>query len=98
MKTLQLVLKAVMLRRAKDTILNGRRLIELPPRIVHTVVCQFDLEELELYTALETRAVEKFTKLVDAETAGKKMFGIFVLLLRLRQGQRSHATSRPSHT
>lgn len=38
MKRLQVVLKATMLRRTKDQVINGKKLIELPPRTVSVVL------------------------------------------------------------
>ena len=54
-----------MLRRRKDAILNGKPLIELPPREVNVLECEFDDEERAFYQALAEKiesTLEKFAK------------------------------------
>ncbi|KAI0320422.1 SNF2 family N-terminal domain-containing protein [Amylostereum chailletii] len=85
MKRLHVVLRAVMLRRKKTDMLNGKPLIELPDRTIEVVPCEFDPEEREFYNALEGKieaAMEKFMKAGDVM---KNYTHVLVLLLRLRQ-------------
>ncbi len=63
--TLQVVLKAVMLRRTKDATIDGKPILTLPPRIVNVVPCQFDKAEREFYDALEKKTSLTFNKVRD---------------------------------
>ncbi|TDL20620.1 hypothetical protein BD410DRAFT_725354 [Rickenella mellea] len=85
MKRLQLVLKAIMLRRKKDTLLNGKPLIELPPRIVNVQPCEFDEDEREFYDALEKKIALTINKFMKGGAQMPNYTSMLVLLLRLRQ-------------
>ncbi|KAI0058318.1 hypothetical protein BV25DRAFT_1830155 [Artomyces pyxidatus] len=85
MKRLHVVLRAVMLRRRKTDLLNGKPLLDLPERRLSIVPCEFDDEEREFYFALENKieaAMEKFVKSGDVM---RNYTNVMVLLLRLRQ-------------
>ncbi|KAG6820007.1 hypothetical protein H0H93_006553 [Arthromyces matolae] len=83
MKRLQVVLKAVMLRRTKDQSLNGKPLLELPARNVEIVSCDFDPAEKEFYSGLENKMESVIEKLMGN---GKNNYiSVLLLLLRLRQ-------------
>ncbi|KAG6336400.1 hypothetical protein ID866_2694 [Astraeus odoratus] len=84
MKRLQLVLKAIMLRRTKNQILNGKPLLELPDRKLQLIECQFDDDEKEFYTRLERRMSTEVNKLVN-ENENVNYTHVLLLLLRLRQ-------------
>ncbi|KAL4076720.1 SNF2 family N-terminal domain-containing protein [Scleroderma yunnanense] len=84
MKRLHVVLKAIMLRRTKNQILNGRPLLELPERKLDLVECQFDEMEKEFYARLQTRMTSEVNKLVNQNTVVNYTH-VLVLLLRLRQ-------------
>ncbi|KAF9224688.1 hypothetical protein BS17DRAFT_778808 [Gyrodon lividus] len=83
LRRLHVVLKAVMLRRTKTQVLNGKPLLELPERILELVECSFDDTEKEFYKRLETRMTSEVDKLVQAEHVNYTH--VLVLLLRLRQ-------------
>lgn len=79
-----------MLRRRKDDTVNGKVLIELPPRIVNIISCPFSPSEQQFYNNLESKMSDVMEKLVeDANKAGQKAnyMSVLLLLLRLRQGQ-----------
>lgn len=59
---LQAVFKTILLRRKKDTELDGKRLIELPEKTVTLEALEFNEEEREYYTMVETRAQDKFNR------------------------------------
>ncbi|GJE98728.1 DEAD/DEAH box helicase [Phanerochaete sordida] len=84
-KRLHVVLNACMLRRTKTTLLNGKPLIDLPGRIVNTVECKFDPEELHFYESLENLVQERLKMLQRQGDMGKNYTCMLVLLLRLRQ-------------
>jgi SNF2 family DNA or RNA helicase len=80
----QVVLKGVMLRRKKTDSLDGKPLIDLPGRYVKTVPCEFDADEREFYTAVESKMEERLEKLMGNNKMNYT--SVLVLLLRLRQG------------
>ncbi|KAF9523816.1 SNF2 family N-terminal domain-containing protein [Crepidotus variabilis] len=84
MRRLQVVLKAVMLRRRKDQLLNGEVLIKLPKRTVDIVPCEFDPAEREFYDALESK-MEGVIEKIMAKSGGNSYISVLTLLLRLRQ-------------
>lgn len=75
-----------MLRRKKDTLLNGKPLIELPPRIVNVQPCEFDEDEREFYDALEKKIALTINKFMKGGAQMPNYTSMLVLLLRLRQG------------
>ncbi|KAI6126880.1 SNF2 family N-terminal domain-containing protein [Pisolithus sp. B1] len=84
MKRLHVVLKAIMLRRTKNQILNGKPLLQLPDRNLDIIECQFDPMEKEFYTRLENRMNSEVNKLVR-ESENVNYTHVLLLLLRLRQ-------------
>lgn len=86
MKRLQFVLSAVMLRRTKTTILNGKPLLDLPDRLVNNVFCEFDATEKAFYGSIQERIQESVRKLQEQSNVKNTYTSILVLLLRLRQG------------
>ncbi|KAN0139248.1 SNF2 family N-terminal domain containing protein [Lactarius tabidus] len=85
MKRLHVVLRAIMLRRRKTDVLNGKPLIELPERHLSIVPCEFDEDEREFYFALENKIDEAMQKFVKSGEVMKNYTNVMVLLLRLRQ-------------
>eukprot|EP01117_Protostelium_nocturnum_P010843 TRINITY_DN3910_c0_g1_i2.p1 TRINITY_DN3910_c0_g1~~TRINITY_DN3910_c0_g1_i2.p1 ORF type:complete len:1477 (+),score=578.58 TRINITY_DN3910_c0_g1_i2:294-4433(+) len=84
-KRVRTLLKTCLLRRMKTTEINGKPILELPPKheaLRHDV---FSPEEMDFYKALETSAQVQFDKYLKAGTAVKNYSNILVLLLRLRQ-------------
>jgi SNF2 family DNA or RNA helicase len=51
---LQSIFKTTLLRRNKDTVLDGRKLITLPPKTVELVKLEFCPEEREIYKTVGT--------------------------------------------
>ena len=82
----KVVLRAIMLRRRKTDVLNGKPLIELPDRHLSIVPCEFDKDEREFYFALENKIDEAMQKFVRSGEVMKNYTNVMVLLLRLRQG------------
>ncbi|KAJ7286231.1 SNF2 family DNA-dependent ATPase [Mycena rebaudengoi] len=83
MKRLQVVLQQIMLRRTKTQQLNGKALVDLPPRTIQIISCAFDPSEQVFYTALETKMGDVIEKLLGQ--SGSNYIGVLLLLLRLRQ-------------
>ncbi|KAI0527255.1 hypothetical protein KFK09_002854 [Dendrobium nobile] len=84
-KKLQAVLKTVMLRRTKGTLIDGKPVIALPPKTVILKKVDFSVEELEFYLALEAESREQFKVYADAGTVKQNYVNILLMLLRLRQ-------------
>lgn len=68
----QAALRGVMLRRNKDTEVDGKRILNLPPKTTNMEPLHFEAEERAIYAAIEQRArvrVNKFIKQVSADSA-----------------------------
>ncbi|XP_062223083.1 helicase-like transcription factor CHR28 isoform X2 [Phragmites australis] len=84
-KKLQVVLKTVMLRRTKATMLDGEPIISLPPKTVSLKTVGFTGEERAFYNTLEAESREQFKEYAAAGTVRQNYVNILLLLLRLRQ-------------
>ncbi|KAF2030487.1 hypothetical protein EK21DRAFT_88811 [Setomelanomma holmii] len=84
-KRVQVLLKAVMLRRQKTSVVDGKPILNLPAK--HTALdnVEFSDDELELYKALETKSQIQFNKYLKQNSVSANYACILVLLLRLRQ-------------
>ncbi|KAL1962169.1 hypothetical protein VTN77DRAFT_515 [Rasamsonia byssochlamydoides] len=85
LQQLQVLLKAVLLRRTKTSKIDGKPILQLPPRITEEVHAVFSEDEQEFYNALENKTQLQFNKYLQAGTIGRNYSNILVLLLRLRQ-------------
>ncbi|XP_047328550.1 helicase-like transcription factor CHR28 [Impatiens glandulifera] len=84
-KKLQAVLKTVMLRRTKGTLLDGEPIINLPPKSVQLTKVDFTKEERGFYHILEAESRAQFAEYAAAGTVKKNYINILLMLLRLRQ-------------
>ncbi|OAQ62554.1 SWI/SNF family DNA-dependent ATPase Ris1 [Purpureocillium lilacinum] len=85
MKRLRALLRAIMLRRKKDSELEGKPILKLPSKteeIVHAELC---LDERHFYKQLEEKSQVQFSKYLREGSIGKNYSNILVLLLRMRQ-------------
>lgn len=85
MRQLQVLLKAILLRRTKYSKIDGKPILQLPPRVSEKVHAVFDEDERQLYSALESKSQIQFSKYLDNGSIGRNYSDILVLLLRLRQ-------------
>ncbi|KAJ4416620.1 hypothetical protein N0V82_006629 [Gnomoniopsis sp. IMI 355080] len=85
MNALRALLRAIMLRRMKTSLLDGKPLLDLPPKTEEVTHVVFDEDERAFYTNLETGARNTYNKYLRANTVGKNYSNVLVLLLRLRQ-------------
>ncbi|KAA1114836.1 hypothetical protein PGT21_024810 [Puccinia graminis f. sp. tritici] len=81
----QAVLGTCMLRRQKNSKLDGKPLIVLPPKHEEDVMLPMSPDEREIYDMLEKKAQRKFNVFLRRGTVLKNFACILVLLLRLRQ-------------
>lgn len=85
MHQLQALLKAIMLRRTKDSKIDGKPILQLPAKTIEEQHTAFSKDEHDFYQALESRAKITFNKYLKAGTVGRNYSNALVLLLRLRQ-------------
>ena len=68
---LQTIMLTFLLRRKKDSMLDGKRLIELPEKEVKLIKLEFSKEEREIYQMVEARSQAKFNRYLRAGTVLK---------------------------
>ncbi|KAH8661940.1 SNF2 family N-terminal domain-containing protein [Xylariales sp. PMI_506] len=85
MRQLQTLLKAILLRRTKNSKINGQPIIDLPPKSEFVDHVIFGEDEHKYYRDLERDSQVKFSKFLREGSVGKKYQVVLVLLLRLRQ-------------
>ncbi|KAL6651979.1 hypothetical protein ACP70R_010904 [Stipagrostis hirtigluma subsp. patula] len=84
-KKLQAILRIVLLRRTKETLIDGEPIIKLPPKTIQLNKIDFTKEERVFYLTLEEGSRQKFKAYDAAGTIKENYANILVLLLRLRQ-------------
>ncbi|CAH1434556.1 unnamed protein product [Lactuca virosa] len=84
-KKLQAVLKTIMLRRTKDTLINGKPIINLPPKTIKLTAVDFSKEERAFYLKLEAESRSQYKAYQAAGTVRQNYANILLMLLRLRQ-------------
>ncbi|KAL8665591.1 MAG: hypothetical protein Q9202_002095 [Teloschistes flavicans] len=85
MQKLQALLKAILLRRTKKSMIDGKPILNLPERTTDARHAEFSEDEKTLYEALESRTQIQFNSYLQAGTVGRNYSNVLVLLLRLRQ-------------
>ena len=85
MRKLQVLLKAIMLRRKKDSEIDGQPIVKLPPKTVEQVHVVFDDDQATYYNDLEKHSQVQLSKYLKEGAIGKKYAAVLTLLLRLRQ-------------
>lgn len=84
-KKLQTVLRIILLRRTKETLINGVPIINLPPKTINLKKVDFSQEERSFYLTLEERSRQQFKAFAAAGTLKQNYANILLMLLRLRQ-------------
>ncbi|KAL6697558.1 SNF2 family N-terminal domain-containing protein [Trichoderma pleuroticola] len=85
MSRLRALLKAIMLRRKKDSKLDGKPILRLPKKMEEVVYAELSGDERDFYNQLEKKSQVQFSKYLREGSVGKNYSSILVLLLRLRQ-------------
>ncbi|KAG8163719.1 hypothetical protein KVR01_007016 [Diaporthe batatas] len=85
MVKLQALFRSFTLRRTKESMLDGKPIIELPPRTDMPSYVEFKSEQREFYQALEVQQQLQFNKYLLNGAVMKNYMHILILLLRLRQ-------------
>ncbi|SCU78152.1 LADA_0A04126g1_1 [Lachancea dasiensis] len=83
-KKVQVLLRAIMLRRTKDSEIDGKPILELPEKTISCDEKTLVGSELDFYTDLELKNKKKAEKLMAKQSKGNYS-NILTLLLRLRQ-------------
>ncbi|KAK8869977.1 hypothetical protein IAR55_000547 [Kwoniella newhampshirensis] len=84
-KRVQAILRTCCIRRNKESTLNGKKLLELPPKTTEVVTLGFTDEERQIYTAIENKFQVKFNSFLKKGTVMKHYSIMLVMLMRLRQ-------------
>ncbi|KAI1337130.1 SNF2 family N-terminal domain-containing protein [Xylariaceae sp. FL0016] len=85
MRKLQALLKAIMLRRTKNSELDGKPIITLPEKVEEVTHVVFSDDEEQYYRDLEKNSQVQVNKYLRQGTIGKHYGHVLILLLRLRQ-------------
>lgn len=85
LKKLQAVLKAILLRRTKISEIDGKPILQLPPREIFVESSTMDTDEIEFYKSLERSALDQMNTYISQGSVSRNYSNILVLLLRLRQ-------------
>ncbi|KAK8016249.1 SNF2 family N-terminal domain-containing protein [Apiospora rasikravindrae] len=85
LKSLQVLLRAIMLRRTKTSTIDGAPIITLPNKTEMVDYVVFTEDEQQYYDDLLNQSRVEFSKFLRAGTVGKHYHAILVKLLRLRQ-------------
>jgi len=88
MQTLQALLRAILLRRTKQSTIDGKPILQLPPKTTTEERVAFGGDELQFYKALENKAQIQFNRFLQRGAnggIGNNYSTALVLLLRLRQ-------------
>jgi len=78
-------MKAVLLRRTKDSTIDGKPILTLPDKSIEMVYAVLSPDEQQFYQALQDKSKILYNKYLRAGTVGRNYSNILVLLLRLRQ-------------
>lgn len=84
-RLLQGVLRAIMLRRTKDSKIDGESILDLPPKTIEETHVVFNVDQQAFYNNLEHKSQMLMNRYEQNNTIGKNYANILVLLLRLRQ-------------
>ncbi|KAG0246355.1 hypothetical protein BGX31_002966 [Mortierella sp. GBA43] len=82
---LQTLMKVITLRRTKTQMVNGKPLLELPPRTDHLRVLELTLNERLLYQRMEMNAKQTVDRIVKEDKIMKNYAHILQAILKLRQ-------------
>ena len=76
---------SLLLRRGIDTKIDGKIILDLPPRTVHIEALKFSKNEQKYYDDMRDQAEKMFNRLMEEGTVMENSVVILVFLLRLRQ-------------
>ena len=85
MTTLQALLRAILLRRTKQSNIHGQPILQLPPKVTLEDRVALDKDQLDFYRGIESNAQIQINKYLQKGALGRNYSHALVLLLRLRQ-------------
>ncbi|KAK0390823.1 hypothetical protein NLU13_0326 [Sarocladium strictum] len=85
MRRLRVLLKAILLRRKKNSLIDGKPIVELPEKTEEVTYAELSTDERDFYSQLESKSQVIFNKYLREGSVGKNYANVLVLLLRLRQ-------------
>lgn len=81
-KRIQAVLRYACKRRKPDSTIDGKPLLQLPPKTITSNVLKFDDDEHKVYLMIEQRARARFNRYLRAGTVMKHFSGILAMITR----------------
>ncbi|KAI3649497.1 hypothetical protein MP228_005129 [Amoeboaphelidium protococcarum] len=85
MVMLRTLMKCIMLRRTKDQKVNGKKIIDLPPKDEQVVYIELSPQERKLYDHVKQFGVTLFKRLVATDEVMRHYTQILEIFLRFRQ-------------
>ncbi|KZP27972.1 hypothetical protein FIBSPDRAFT_917816 [Athelia psychrophila] len=79
------ILQPLMLRRTKNSTLEGEPIIKLPPKSIELVTLDFSAEERDVYDSFERRSKIQLNRFIRNHSIMKNHAIILVMILRMRQ-------------
>lgn len=84
-KRVQAVLQYLCLRRTASYKVEGREILQLPPKIITRRTEVFNEDEQTIYDTIEKRAIARFNRYLRTNTVLKNYANVLTMILRLRQ-------------
>ncbi|KAG1859721.1 SNF2 family N-terminal domain-containing protein [Suillus subluteus] len=81
----QEILKPLLLRRTKQARLEGKLILQLPPKNIELVTLEFSADERQLYDDFEKKSHVQINRFIKRGTLLKNATAILAMILRLRQ-------------
>jgi SNF2 family DNA or RNA helicase len=81
----QEILKPLLLRRTKQARLEGKLILQLPPKNIELVTLEFSADERQLYDDFEKKSHIQINRFIKRGTLLKNATAILAMILRLRQ-------------
>ncbi|XP_024518098.1 putative SWI/SNF-related matrix-associated actin-dependent regulator of chromatin subfamily A member 3-like 1 [Selaginella moellendorffii] len=82
---LQGLMSSISLRRTKETKVNGKKLVDLPPKIITVFPVDLSPEDRSLYDKMEKDGRNMIRRFLDNGTVTKNYAVVLQMILRLRQ-------------
>ncbi|KAG6868140.1 hypothetical protein C0993_007214, partial [Termitomyces sp. T159_Od127] len=81
----QAILSPILLRRTKNSMLEGKPILELPNKDIQIVKLEFSRDERDLYDSFEKRTKIRLNRFIRERTLVENQAAVLVMILRLRQ-------------
>ncbi|THV01709.1 hypothetical protein K435DRAFT_836766 [Dendrothele bispora CBS 962.96] len=81
----QTILSPILLRRTKDSQLEGKPILDLKPKVIELVRIPFSEDERDIYDSFEQSSKIQVNKFINEKSLVKNHHFVLVMILRLRQ-------------